>query len=158
MSQTELTISYQPIKTLRSINIIYCIASNTIRETIINQINASFSTIYITILDFTYIWNYKIVVNMAYTELIIAYKPWWIMSFIDILHYISSNSLSEIFISQRNSLFDTIYIIILHFTHSWYYNIVGNMTYPELIIAYQLLWVMRSMNILYCIASDSVPE
>ena len=55
--------------------ILYYIASDFTCEIIINQRNSWFSKVVITILDFAYIRYYKIVANMAHTELFIAYQP-----------------------------------------------------------------------------------
>ena len=53
-------------------NILEYITSNRIFVIIIKITNHWFGTIVITILDVTYIRYYKIVANMAHTELIIA--------------------------------------------------------------------------------------
>ena len=49
-------------------NILHHISFNFIFEIVINQKNPVTGTIVITILDFTYIWSYKIVEIMVHTE------------------------------------------------------------------------------------------
>ena len=55
-----------------SMNILHYILHGSTSEIVINQSNDLFGTIYITILDFTYILYYNIVANMAHIELSIA--------------------------------------------------------------------------------------
>ena len=117
MAHTELIISYQSLWIMMSMHILHYMIFKLVCEIIINQRNVLFGTIYITILDFTYIWYSKIILNIANTQLIITYQPLWLMRNMNTFYYIVSNWASTIFINQRNSWFGTIYITILHFTY-----------------------------------------
>ena len=150
MAHAELTIAFQPLWITRIMNIIHYIVSH-LSEIILNKRNPGFSTIIITVLDFTYNWYYKIVANIANTEIIISCQPLCIMGSMSILHYIKHNSMYEIIIDQRNPGFGIIVIKILDFTYNWYYKIAANMAYAKLIIACQPLWIMMSMHTIYCI-------
>ena len=103
-------------------------------------------------------WYYTIVANMAHTELIIIYQPFWIMPIMDIIYYIVSNYISEIIFNQE--VIGIVEFILLYWflTYIWYYNIVANMAPIELIIACQPYWIMSIMNIIYCIAYNSISE
>ena len=54
----------------------------------------------IAISDFTYNWYYTIVPNTAHTELINAYKPVWVMIYMNMIYHRLSNFVYEIIINQ----------------------------------------------------------
>ena len=88
----------------------------------------------------------------------IAWIFLWIMRNMTILYYITSNFISKIIINQRYTWFDTIVITILDITYSWYYNIVENMAHYKIMIACQLLEIMKSMSMHHYIASNRLSE
>ena len=78
--------------------------------------NTKYGSIYIVILDATYLWYYKILANMPHIEIVLACQLFWINLIMNTVHYLAFNNIFETSINIETICVDQYVLQKIEFT------------------------------------------